>query len=188
MEKAINRCGWVGADSLYETYHDEEWGVPIRDERKLFEMLCLEGAQAGLSWITVLRKRENYREAFDGFDPEKMAHYGEEKVAQLLENEGIIRHRGKIEAFIGNAKAYLRMKQEGEDFSAFIWSFVDDSPVINEWKSFKDAPTATVKSEAMSKALKKRGFKFVGGTICYAFMQAVGLVNDHEKGCMKRSL
>ena len=188
LQKAANRCGWVSADPIYEIYHDEEWGVPVRDGRMLFEMLCLEGAQAGLSWITVLRKRENYRKAFDGFDPEKIASYGEEKIAELLQNEGIIRHRGKIEAFIGNAKAYLTMEQNGEDFSDFIWSFVDDSPTINQWESFKDVPTSTIESEALSKALKKRGFKFVGGTICYAFMQAVGLVDDHEKSCNKRSL
>lgn len=165
----LKRCSWVTADPLYQQYHDEEWGIPVHDSLKLFEMLCLEGAQAGLSWITVLKKRENYRLAFRGFDPMQMALFDERNIEALLENEGIIRHRGKIEAFIANAKAYIQMQENGEDFAGFLWSFVD-----------KEEPAA-----AMSKALKKKGFKFVGATTCYAFMQAAGMVNDHEADCFK---
>lgn len=188
MHKIANRCSWVTNDPLYERYHDEEWGIPTYDSRTLFEMLCLEGAQAGLSWITVLKKREHYRELFDQFDPAKIAAYDEEKVGALLEDERIIRHRGKIEAFITNAKVFLQIQEQGEDFAAYLWSFVGGTPKINHWKDKKDVPTSTVESEAMSKSLKKRGFKFVGSTICYAFMQATGMVNDHEQLCYKSKL
>lgn len=181
----VNRCGWVTSEPLYETYHDGEWGIPVREGQKLFEMICLEGAQAGLSWITVLRKREHYRKVFDGFDIQRIAEYDENKIEELLQDRGIIRHRGKIEAFIKNARAYLLMEQNGENFSEFIWSFVGGNPVVNHRETYKDIPTFTPESDALSKALKKRGFKFVGSTICYAFMQAAGLVNDHEIGCFK---
>lgn len=180
------RCTWVTSDPIYEKYHDEEWGIPVKNSRKLFELLCLEGAQAGLSWITVLKKRENYRAAFDDFDPEKMALYDESKIAELLQNEGIIRHKGKIQAFITNARCYLEMEQQGEDFAGFLWSFVDGTSVVNHWTNIQQAPTETTASASMSKALKKKGFKFVGSTICYAFMQAAGLVDDHEEQCFKR--
>lgn len=182
-----NRCSWVTSDPLYEAYHDQEWGIPIRNEHMLFEMLCLEGAQAGLSWITVLRKREHYRKVFDGFDIYRIAQYDENKIIKLLQDPGIIRHRGKIEAFIKNAQAYLLMEKNGENFSEFIWSFVGGNPKINHWESYRDIPSSTLESDAMSKALKKRGFKFIGNTICYAFMQAAGLVNDHEDGCFQRN-
>lgn len=182
-----NRCSWVTSDPLYEAYHDQEWGIPVRNEHMLFEMLCLEGAQAGLSWITILRKREHYRKVFDGFDIYRIAQYDDNKIIELLQDPGIIRHRGKIEAFIKNAQAYLLMEKNGESFSEFIWSFVGGNPKINHWKSYRDIPSSTLESDAMSKALKKRGFKFIGSTICYAFMQAAGLVNDHENGCFKRN-
>ncbi len=179
------RCAWCGTDSLYQDYHDNEWGVPLRDEQKLFEFLILEGAQAGLSWITVLRKRENYRAAFDSFNPEKIARYTDTKKAKLLQNEGIIRNRLKIESAIKNAKAFLAMKERGEDFSQFLWGFVDGKPRQHAWPSLNSAPTSTAESDAMSKALKQRGFNFVGSTICYAFMQATGMVNDHTVDCYR---
>ena len=180
-----HRCGWAGDDPLYIQYHDEEWGVPIYDDQQLFEFLILEGAQAGLSWITILRKREGYRRAFDGFDAEKIARYDEQKVAQLLSDPGIVRNRLKVGAAIGNARAYLDLRQSEGDFSDYIWSFVDGKPIINAWPSMKEVPANTPQSDAMSKALKKRGFKFVGTTICYAFMQAAGLVNDHITPCFR---
>ncbi|MEW9669039.1 DNA-3-methyladenine glycosylase I [Ammoniphilus sp. 3BR4] len=186
MSLEKTRCSWVTSDPIYERYHDDEWGIPVTDARKLFEMLCLEGAQAGLSWITVLKKRENYRAAFDYFDPQKMALYDDRKIDELLKNEGIIRHKGKIKAFITNARCYLEMDRQGEDFADFLWSFVGGSPVINQWTNSQHPPNETPASVAMSKALKKKGFKFVGSTICYAFMQAAGLVNDHEESCFKR--
>lgn len=179
------RCPWCGDDPLYVAYHDTEWGVPLYDKRKLFEFLLLEGAQAGLSWITVLRKRENYRAAFDNFAPEKIARYTPAKVEKLLQNEGIIRNRLKVESAIRNAKAYLAMEQAGEDFSEFLWSFVGGKPVQNQLRSMKDAEASTAASDAMSKALKKKGFNFVGSTICYAFMQATGMVNDHLQSCFR---
>ncbi|SCB83011.1 DNA-3-methyladenine glycosylase I [Kosakonia oryziphila] len=179
----MQRCGWVTQDPLYLTYHDTEWGVAQRDGKKLFEMICLEGQQAGLSWITVLKKRENYRAAFHQFEPERVAAMSEEDVEILLQNAGIIRHRGKIEAIIGNARAYLAMAQNGESFSEFVWGFVDNSPQITQAATLGEIPTSTAASDALSKALKKRGFKFVGTTICYSFMQACGLVNDHITGC-----
>lgn len=183
----VNRCGWVTSDPLYEAYHDQEWGIPVREGQKLFEMICLEGAQAGLSWITVLRKREHYRKVFDGFDIQRIAQYDQNKIEELLQDPGIIRHRGKIEGFIKNAQAYLLMEKNGENFSEFIWSFAGGKPLINHWESYRDIPSSTPESDAMSKALKKRGFKFVGSTICYAFMQAAGLVDDHEDGCFRRT-
>lgn len=180
------RCFWVPPDEpLYLAYHDEEWGVPVHDERKLFEMLILEGAQAGLSWITVLRRREAYRRAFDGFDPEKVAAYGPKKIAALLADEGIIRNRAKIEAAIANAQACLRVRDEPGGLSGFLWSFVGGAPRQNRFKERSDVPAETAESKAMSKELRKRGFGFVGPTICYAFMQAVGMVNDHQVGCFR---
>ncbi len=178
------RCGWVSDDPLYIAYHDLEWGVPVRDARKLFEFLLLEGAQAGLSWITILRKREGYREAFHGFDPERIAAYGEADVARLLANPGIVRNRLKVRSAIGNARAFLEI-QEGGDFSEMLWDFADGEPRINAWPSLAEVPASTPESDAMSKALKKLGFKFVGSTICYAFMQAVGMVNDHTTDCFR---
>lgn len=177
------RCGWAGDDPLYVAYHDEEWGVPVHDDRRLFEMLILEGAQAGLSWITVLRRREGYRRAFDGFDPERIARYSKRKKAALLQDEGIIRNRAKIDAAVRNARAF----QEIEDFDAFLWDFVGGAPKRNRWKELKEIPPETPESKAMSKELRRRGFTFVGPTICYAFMQAVGMVNDHLTGCFRHN-
>lgn len=179
------RCPWCGEDPLYQAYHDQEWGVPLFDNQRLFEFLILEGAQAGLSWITVLRKRENYRLAFDNFDPVKMARYSEAKKAKLMQNEGIIRNRLKIESAVKNAKAYLTMQKNGEDFSEFLWSFVNGKPKKNTLKAMSQIVSSTPESDAMSKALKKRGFNFVGSTICYAFMQATGMVNDHLTTCFR---
>ena len=177
------RCGWVSQDPLYIAYHDNEWGVPETDSKKLFEMICLEGQQAGLSWITVLKKRENYRACFHQFDPVKVAAMQEEDVERLVQDAGIIRHRGKIQAIIGNARAYLQMEQNGEPFVDFVWSFVNHQPQVTQATTLSEIPTSTSASDALSKALKKRGFKFVGTTICYSFMQACGLVNDHVVGC-----
>lgn len=178
----MKRC-WNVKDLLYIQYHDEEWGIPVHDDRKLFEMLILEGAQAGLSWETILKKRENYRKAFDGFMPETVANYGAEKVDELLQNDGIIRNRLKINAAIGNARAFLKVQAEFGSFDSYSWQFVGGKPIINRWRSLEEVPVTTPESEAMSKDLKKRGFKFVGPTICYSFMQAVGMVNDHLVGC-----
>lgn len=177
------RCDWCGTDPLYCDYHDQEWGVPLYDDQKLFELLILEGAQAGLSWITVLRKRDNYRAAFDNFDPLKIARYTPAKQEKLMFNEGIIRNRLKIESVTRNAKAYLAMQKSGESFNEFLWSFVGGVPRQNKIKSLKDIQSSTPESDAMSKALKKKGFNFVGSTICYAFMQAAGMVNDHLQSC-----
>ena len=179
----MERCGWVSQDPLYIAYHDNEWGVPETDSKKLFEMICLEGQQAGLSWITVLKKRENYRACFHQFDPVKVAAMQEEDVERLVQDAGIIRHRGKIQAIIGNARAYLQMEQNGEPFADFVWSFVNYQPQVTQATTLSEIPTSTPASDALSKALKKRGFKFVGTTICYSFMQACGLVNDHVVGC-----
>lgn len=178
------RCGWVSDDPIYRAYHDEEWGVPVRDDRRLFEMLILEGAQAGLSWITVLRRREGYRRAFDGFDAGKVARYDEAKIASLLLDPGIIRNRAKVEATVRNARAFLAIQETGS-FSDFLWAFVDGEPRRNAWASLAEVPAETAEARAMSKALKARGFGFVGPTICYAFMQAVGMVNDHVVGCFR---
>ena len=179
----MERCGWVSQEPLYIAYHDNEWGVPETDSKKLFEMICLEGQQAGLSWITVLKKRENYRACFHQFDPVKVAAMQEEDVERLVQDAGIIRHRGKIQAIIGNARAYLQMEQNGEPFVDFVWSFVNHQPQVTQATTLSEIPTSTSASDALSKALKKRGFKFVGTTICYSFMQACGLVNDHVVGC-----
>ncbi|EPW3435921.1 DNA-3-methyladenine glycosylase I [Escherichia coli] len=179
----MERCGWVSQDPLYIAYHDNEWGVPETDSKKLFEMICLEGQQAGLSWITVLKKRENYHTCFHQFDPVKVAAMQEEDVERLVQDAGIIRHRGKIQAIIGNARAYLQMEQNGEPFVDFVWSFVNHQPQVTQATTLSEIPTSTSASDALSKALKKRGFKFVGTTICYSFMQACGLVNDHVVGC-----
>ena len=184
----LARCPWCGTDPLYVTYHDTEWGTPLYDNQKLFEFLILEGAQAGLSWITVLRKRENYRAAFDNFNPEKIARYTEAKKAKLLLNEGIIRNRLKIDSAIKNANAYLTMQKNGEDFSEFLWSFVGGKTLQNKHKNTSTIPASTCESDAMSKALKQKGFNFVGSTICYAFMQATGMVNDHILSCHKYTL
>jgi DNA-3-methyladenine glycosylase I len=179
------RCEWSGSDPLYTKYHDEEWGIPVHDDQKLFEMLILEGAQAGLSWITVLKKRENYRKAFDNFDAIKISKYSDKKVEKLLENAGIIRNRLKINSTVGNAKAFLKVQKEFGSFDKYIWQFVDHKPITNKFKSLKDLPAKTEISDKMSKDLKKRGFKFVGSTICYAFMQATGMVNDHSTDCFR---
>ena len=181
------RCGWVGKDPLYLEYHDREWGVPLRDDARLFEMIILEGAQAGLSWITVLKKRENYRRAFDQFDVGKIARYDGRKKRALLNDAGIIRNRLKIDATIGNARAFLDIVDEFGSFSDYLWDFVDGRPIVNRWRKLSQVPVSTEKSDALSKALKKRGFKFVGTTICYSFMQAVGMVNDHTRDCFRYS-
>ncbi|WP_316016136.1 DNA-3-methyladenine glycosylase I [Roseobacter sp. HKCCA0434] len=181
-----DRCSWCGADPLYVHYHDTEWGVPERDGRKLWELLCLEGFQAGLSWITILRKREAFRAAFERFDPARVARFGEPDVARLLADPGIVRHRGKIEATIGNARAFLQIEAEG-GFSDFIWGFVDGAPIEARPATMADVPAETALSREMSKALKARGFKFCGPTITYAFMQAAGLVNDHVDGCFRQA-
>jgi len=181
------RCGWVSDDPLYLDYHDREWGVPVHDDRRLFEMLILEGAQAGLSWITVLKKRENYRRAFSQFNAEKIARYDARKKRALLNNAGIIRNRLKIDATIGNARAFLAIVDEHGSFSDYLWAFVDGRPIVNRWRKLSDVPVSTEKSDALSNALKKRGFKFVGTTICYSFMQAVGMINDHTRDCFRYS-
>lgn len=177
------RCAWVTDDDIYIDYHDSEWGRPIYDDQKLFEFLILEGAQAGLSWLTILKRRENYRKAFDQFMPEKIARYKSRKIERLLGDIGIIRNRLKIESTVINAKAYLKVVDEWQSFSNYIWHFVDHKPIKNHRSDIKEIPSKTAISEKMSKDLKSRGFKFVGSTICYAFMQAVGMVNDHTKEC-----
>lgn len=180
------RCAWPGTDPLYVAYHDEEWGVPEFDDRALYEKLVLDGFQAGLSWITILRKRENFRRAFDGFNPEKIARYTEPKIEKLLKDEGIIRHRGKIEGAIKSARAWLDiMEKHPKGFSGFIWNFVDGKPLQNSWDAIKKVPAQTPMSEALSKELKKSGFTFCGPTIVYAFAQAVGMVNDHTTHCFR---
>jgi DNA-3-methyladenine glycosylase I len=180
-----NRCAWIGGDPLYQAYHDEEWGVPVHDDRLLFEFLILEGAQAGLSWITILRKRVAYRAAFAGFDPEKVARFNEETVAKLLANPGIVRNRLKVASAITNARAFLKVQEEFGSFDAYQWRFVEDRPIQNGWRSMKEVPVCTPVSDAMSRDLKRRGFRFVGSTICYAHMQAVGMVNDHTVDCFR---
>ncbi|MEI7906525.1 MAG: DNA-3-methyladenine glycosylase I [Bacteroidota bacterium] len=180
-----HRCTWAGTDPLYILYHDTEWGVPVHDDRKLFEMLILEGAQAGLSWITILRKREAYRKAFDNFDPKKVSAYSDKKIKQLLANEGIVRNRLKILSAISNAKLFVSIQNEFGSFDAYIWRFVNGEPRVNKRKTMKDIPPFTLQSDSMSNDMKKRGFKFSGSTICYAFMQACGMVNDHEMKCFR---
>jgi len=179
------RCDWSGTDPLYVKYHDREWGVPVHDDRRLFEMLMLEGAQAGLSWLTILKKREAFREAFDRFDPSRVAKYDGRKIRELLRNPGIIRNRLKIQAAVQNAKAFLEVVDEFGSFDRYIWRFVGGKPIHNRQARLKDIPARTGESDALSKDLKKRGFKFVGSTICYAFMQAVGMVNDHVVECFR---
>lgn len=179
------RCWWCGDDELYRQYHDEEWGVPVHDDRLLFEFLCLEGAQAGLSWITILRKRENYRRVFDNFDADKIARYQDQKIAALLDDSGIVRNRLKVNGFVKNARAYLELREQGSTLDQYLWDFVDAKPLQNNWKKSAQVPANTGVSDAMSKDLKKRGFTFVGSTICYAFMQAAGLVNDHTVDCFR---
>jgi DNA-3-methyladenine glycosylase I len=179
------RCGWAGSDPLYIAYHDQEWGVPLKDDRRLFEMLVLEGFQAGLSWITILRKRANFSKAFDDFSPEVIAAYGPEKIAALLADPGIVRNRAKVEGAILLARGWLELMREPGGFSGFLWQFVDHRPIVNHPRSMADIPSESVEARAMSKALKARGFKFVGPTICYAFMQAVGMVDDHVVDCFR---
>lgn len=182
----ISRCTWPTSDPLYIDYHDTEWGVPEHDDRALFEKLILDGFQAGLSWITILRKRENFRRAFDGFEPEIIAGYGQEKVESLMADAGIVRNRGKIDGTINNAKGWLEIMSDGPGaFDRYLWGFTDGRTIQNSWRDLSEMPAATEESKAMSKALKGRGFKFVGPTICYAFMQAVGMVNDHTLGCFR---
>ena len=181
----LKRCWWCGDDELYQQYHDWEWGVPVHDERDLFEFLCLEGAQAGLSWITILRKRDNYRRAFDNFDAHKIARYPDKKIQALLQNPGIVRNRLKVNGFVKNARAYLELLEQGTTLDQYLWNFVDGRPLQNQRKTMKQVPSTTAISDAMSKDLKKRGFTFVGSTICYALMQAAGLVNDHVVDCFR---
>jgi len=185
MDEELVRCPWPGNDPLYMAYHDEEWGVPIYDDQALFAKLLLDGAQAGLSWITILRKRENYYAAFDDFDPKKMACYDEAKILELLANPGIVRNRQKVKAFVRNAQAYLKLRNELGSFSDYLWCFVEGAPIVNTRKSLAELPAISPESEAMSKDLKIHGFSFVGPTICYAFMQAVGMVNDHTLDCFR---
>jgi DNA-3-methyladenine glycosylase I len=180
-----HRCGWCVGDPLYEAYHDLEWGVPVKDDDTLFEFLILETFQAGLSWITILRKRENFREAFDRFDYKKIAEYNQDKIEELLQNPGIIRNKLKVNATVFNAKAFMEIQEEFGSFSKYIWDFVGGSPVKNAWENYKHAPATSEISDAISKDLKKRGFKFVGSTVIYAHMQATGMVNDHEIHCFR---
>jgi len=181
---ALERCGWAKGE-LYEHYHDTEWGVPLHDDRGLFEFLVLEGAQAGLSWSTILNKRENYRKAFSGFDPRKVARYDDRKIAALLENPGIVRNGLKVKSAVTNAKAFLQVQKEFGSFDKYMWSFVGGKPIQNVWRTLKEVPPKTAESDAMSKDLRKRGFAFVGSTICYAHMQATGMVNDHLVTCFR---
>ena len=183
----VERCAWAGSDPLYIAYHDDEWGVPVHDDRHFFEMLILEGAQAGLSWITILRKRERYRKVFGGFDPRKVARFDDAKVAQLLEDPGIVRNRLKVAGTVRNARAFLEVQREFGSFDAYIWRFVDGRPIRTRRRALKEIPATTPESDAMSWDLKTRGFTFVGSTICYAFMQATGLVDDHVESCFKRT-
>lgn len=185
--KELIRCPWCLKDDIYKAYHDNEWGAPLHDDTKLFEMLNLEGAQAGLSWYTVLLKRKNYAKAFDGWNAKKIAAYPPNKIEKLLADPGIIRNRLKVNAVVTNAKAFLSIQKEFGTFNKYIWQFVDHKPIINNFKSLKDIPAKTKESDAMSKDLLKRGFKFVGSTICYAFMQATGMVDDHLQSCFKRN-
>jgi DNA-3-methyladenine glycosylase I len=185
---AMKRCAWGTSDPLYLAYHDAEWGVPVHDDRKLFAMLLLEGAQAGLSWITILKRRETYRAAYDDFDPVRIAGWDGEKIEKLLHDPGIIRNRLKVEAARSNARAFLRIVEEFGSFDAFIWSFTGGIPRQNSWRDASQVPATTKESDTMSRELKKRGFKFVGSTICYAFMQAVGMVNDHTTDCFRHAM
>ena len=181
----IKRCQWCGNDELYKQYHDEEWGVPSYDDQHLFEMLILEGAQAGLNWLTVLKKRQGYRQAFDNFDARKISRYSQKKIDRLLQNPQIIRNKLKVNAAVTNAQKFLQVFDSHDSFADYIWGFVEHHPIQNKWKTLQDIPVTTAQAEAMSKDLKKRGFKFVGPTICYAYMQAVGMVNDHTTDCFR---
>ncbi len=181
------RCPWAGSDPLYLRYHDSEWGVPVHDDRHFFEMLVLEGAQAGLAWITILRKREGYRDAFDGFDPAVVARYDDRRVEALLGNPAIVRNRLKVGSAVANARAFLRVQDEHGSFDRYVWRFVDGRPRQNAWRGMDEVPAETPESRALSRDLKRRGFRFVGPTICYAFMQATGLVNDHLVDCFRRA-
>ncbi len=185
MVEPATRCQWVSSDPLYMAYHDTEWGVPERDDRALFEKLILDGFQAGLSWITILRKRDNFRRAFDGFEPAKIARYRPAKVERLMADAGIVRNRAKIEGTVESARAYLRIMERDGSFAAYLWQFTDGKTLVNQWKSSKQIPTESAESRAMSKALREEGFRFVGPTIVYAFMQAVGMVNDHLVTCFR---
>lgn len=180
-----HRCGWCEGDALYEAYHDNEWGVPLKDDDTLFEFLVLETFQAGLSWITILRKRQNFRAAFDQFDYHKIAEYKQPKIDSLLQDTGIVRNKLKINATVSNAKAFIQIQKQFGSFSKYIWQFVNNKPIKNAFKNYKDAPAKTALSDALSKDLKKRGFKFVGSTVIYATMQAIGMVNDHETNCFR---
>lgn len=179
------RCPWCGDDPLYQAYHDREWGVPLHDDRALFEFLVLEGAQAGLSWLTILKKRAHYRKVFDGFDPEKVARYDQRRIDRLLADPGIVRNRLKVAAAVNNARAFLELVEEQDSFDRWLWDFVDGEPVVNRFRRLDQVPTETATSRALSRELKKRGFRFVGPTIIYAFMQATGMVNDHLVGCFR---
>lgn len=189
MAKEIIRCGWSVKDNepLYVSYHDEEWGVPVHDDQKLFEFIVLEGAQAGLSWLTILRKREGYRKVFAEFDPQKVARFSESKIKKLLQDASIIRNNLKVRSAVTNAKAFLKVQEEFGSFDKYIWQFTDGKPIVNHWKTLKDIPPRTKESDIMSKDLISRGFKFVGSTICYAHMQATGMVNDHTTECFRHS-
>lgn len=181
----IKRCPWSLKDQLYIDYHDKEWGTPLHDDEELFEFLVLEGVQAGLSWYTVLKKRENYRKAFDNFDPEKVAKYSSKKIEKLLQNEGLVRNKLKINSAVNNAKAFIKVQKQFGSFDKYIWSFVNYKPIINKWKTIKQVPAKTKLSDEISKDLKNRGFSFVGSTICYAYMQTLGIVNDHLTDCFR---
>jgi DNA-3-methyladenine glycosylase I len=185
IDSPKTRCAWVGEEPLYQSYHDEEWGTPCHDDTTLFEFLILEGAQAGLSWITILRKREHYQRVFDRFDAKKIARYDNAKIERLLQDPGIVRNRLKVNAAVSNAQAFLQILEEGRSFSEYLWDFVDGKPLQNHWERLDQVPASTPLSDKLSKDLKRRGFKFVGTTICYAYMQAVGLVNDHTIGCFR---
>ncbi|MCU7852127.1 MAG: DNA-3-methyladenine glycosylase I [Candidatus Thiodiazotropha sp. (ex Monitilora ramsayi)] len=187
MSKQKKRCTWAGSDPLYQSYHDTEWGVPCFDDQRLFEFLILEGAQAGLAWITILRKRANYLKNFDDFDPCKVARYSPKRIEKLLQDPGIVRNRLKVESTVTNAKAFLQMQEKHGRFSDYLWDYVDGEPVTNHWQTINQVPASTPLSDQLSKDLKKAGFKFVGTTICYAYMQAVGMVNDHTTDCFRHS-
>ena len=187
MKENMKRCDWAEGSDLERAYHDEQWGVPVHDDRLLFEMLTLEGAQAGLSWSTILDKREGYRKAFDDFDVQKVAEYSQEKIDALLQNPEIVRNRLKVNATVNNARAFMRVQEEFGSFAAYIWSFVENKPIQNRWESITNVPANTPLSDTISKELKKRGFTFVGSTICYAFMQATGMVNDHVTTCPRHN-
>lgn len=185
VTESVQRCSWSTGSELEQNYHDTEWGVPLHDDTRLFEFVTLEGAQAGLSWVTVLKKRENYRKLFDGFEVEKVARYNKRKLESLLKNPGIIRNRLKVESTISNARAVIEIQIEFGSFNDYLWQFTDGKPIINRWKCAQDIPASTALSDTLSKELKKRGFRFVGSTICYAFMQATGMVNDHTVDCFR---